>query len=155
MNEINESHSNTVFISQDGQFQLSVALEHDSVWLTQAQMPHLFETSVDNISLHLKNIYFELELSEKATIEDFSIVRMEGKRQVERRLKHYNLDAIISVGYRISSKRATAFRIWATDVLKQHLLAGYTVNQQRLVERGVEFDQAVHYYQKPSLCGWQ
>jgi hypothetical protein len=109
----------------------------------QAQMAELFGTSTDNISLHLKNIYKEDELDEFVTTEDFSIVRQEGKRQVRRYIKHYNLDAIISVGYRVSSKRATQFRQWATRVLKAHLVQGYTLNQQRLQERGIEFEQAV------------
>jgi len=132
-----------LFISQDGQAQLEVALDQETVWLSQAQMAQLFDTSADNISLHLKNIYQEDELIETATTEDFSVVRQEGKRTVKRRIKHYNLDAIISVGYRVSSKRATQFRQWATSVLKQHLVQGYTLNQKRLAERGVEFEQAV------------
>jgi len=132
-----------IFTSADGQAYLEVALEHETVWLSQAQMGQLFSTSTDNISLHLKNIYHDEELIEEATTEDFSVVRQEGKRQVRRKLKHYNLDAIISVGYRVSSKRATQFRQWATHVLKQHLVQGYTLNQKRLAERGVEFEQAV------------
>ena len=132
-----------LFVSEDGQAQLEVALEQETVWLSQAQMALLFDTSTDNIGLHLKNIYREGELSEGATTEDFSVVRQEGKRTVKRRIKHYNLDAIISVGYRVSSKRATQFRQWATRVLKHHLVQGYTLNQKRLAERGVEFEQAV------------
>jgi len=122
---------------------VQVRLEGETVWLTQAQMAELFGTSTDNISLHLKNIYTEKELEEPATTEDFSVVRQEGARQVKRQLKHYNLDAIISVGYRVNSTRATSFRQWATGVLRQHLVAGYTLNQQRLRERGIEFEQAL------------
>ena len=132
-----------IFTSSDGQAQLSVALEQDTVWLSQVQMAELFDTSTDNISLHLKNIYQESELNENSTTEDFSVVRQEVKRQVQRRIKHYNLDAIISVGYQVSSKRATQFRIWATRILKQHLVEGYTLNQRRLQERGIEFEQAL------------
>src|SRR5699024_7289273 len=106
-------------------------------------MAELFDTSTDNISLHLKNIYQESELNENPITEDFSVVRQEGKRQVQRRIKHYNLDAIISVGYRVSSKRATQFRLWATRILKQHLVEGYSLNQRRLQERGIEFEQAL------------
>ena len=113
------------------------------MWLTQRQMAALFDTSSDNISLHLKNVYAEAELEEAATTEDFSVVQEEGARRVRRRLKHYNLDAIISVGYRVSSARATQFRQWATRPPKQHLVDGYTLNQRRLQERGVEFGQAV------------
>nr|WP_246316269.1 virulence protein RhuM/Fic/DOC family protein [Tepidicella baoligensis] len=118
-------------------------MEGETVWLTQAQMAELFDTSTDNISLHLKNIYADKELQEPATTEDFSVVRQEGARQVKRQLKHYNLDAIISVGYRVNSSRATRFRQWATRVLRQHLVEGYTLNQQRLQERGIEFEQAL------------
>lgn len=132
-----------LFTSSDGQTHLEVTLEKDTVWLSQAQMGQLFGTSTDNISLHLKNIYGDQELAESATTEDFSVVQKEGRREVRRRIKHYNLDAIISVGYRVSSKRATQFRRWATQVLKDHLVQGYTLNQQRLAERGIEFEQVV------------
>lgn len=133
-----------IFTSEDGRAQLEVALDQETVWLQQTQMALLFDTSPDNISLHLKNIYLDGELGEEATTEDFSIVRQEGSRQVRRRIKHYNLDAIISVGYRVSSKRATQFRQWATCILKEHLVEGYTVNQRRLAERGIKFEQAVN-----------
>ena len=95
-------------------------------------MAQLFDTSTDNISLHLKNIYAEAELEEKTTTEDYSVVRAEGKRQVTRQIKHYNLDAVLSVGYRVKSKNATQFRRWATERLKDYLLKGYALNQQRL-----------------------
>ncbi|MCK9506466.1 MAG: virulence RhuM family protein [Porticoccaceae bacterium] len=137
------TNSIEIYQSEDGQVQLELRLEQESLWLTQAQMAELFATSTDNVSLHLKNIYAEQELGEEVTTEDFSVVRQEGKRQVQRSLKHYNLDAIISVGYRVSSSRATQFRIWATRTLKQHLVQGYTLNQRRLQERGIEFEQAV------------
>lgn len=123
-----------IFTSADGQAQLEVALDQETVWLSQAQMAELFSTTVDNISLHLKNIFREGELTENLTSEEYSIVRQEGARQVRRSIKHYNLDAIISVGYRVSSRRATQFRQWATRVLKEHLVQGYTLNQRRLVE---------------------
>ncbi len=99
-----------IYQSEDGQVSLQVSLENETVWLNQSQMAMLFDTSMDNISLHLRNIYSDGELDENLTTEDFSVVRQEGKRQVKRTLKHYNLDAIISVGYRINSKRATQFR---------------------------------------------
>ena len=132
-----------IYQSEDGQVSLQVSLENETVWLNQPQMAMLFDTSTDNISLHLKNIYAEGELDENLTTEDFSVVRQEGKRQVKRTLKHYNLDAIISVGYRISSKRATQFRQWATNVLKQFLVQGYVLNQRRLQEKGIEFNQVL------------
>lgn len=130
-------------IFESGDQPVQVRLEGETVWLSQAQMAELFGTSADNISLHLKNIYADHELEEPATTEDFSVVRQEGARQVRRQLKHYNLDAIISVGYRVNSSRATRFRQWATGVLRQHLVEGYSLNQQRLGERGVEFQQAL------------
>ena len=132
-----------IYTSADGKISLQVSLDNETVWLNQTQMAELFDTSTDNISLHLKNIYTEHELDENSTTEVFSVVRQEGKRQVQRSLKHYNLDAIISVGYRISSKRATQFRQWATQTLKQFLVQGYAINQKRLQEKGVEFSQAV------------
>ena len=132
-----------IMIFESDSHPVEVRLEGETVWLSQGQMAELFGTSTDNVSLHLKNIFTDKELDERATTEDFSIVRQEGTRQVKRLLKHYNLDAIISVGYRVSSARATQFRIWATRVLRQHLVDGYTLSQRRLQERGIEFEQAV------------
>lgn len=133
-----------IFTSSDGKASLKVILKEETVWLSQAQMGALFDTSTDNIGLHLKNIFKEKELEEASTTEESSVVQKEGSRQVKRKIKHYNLDAIISVGYRVSSKRATQFRKWATQVLKQHLVEGYTLNQKRLEERGLEFEQALN-----------
>ncbi|MDH1729392.1 virulence protein RhuM/Fic/DOC family protein [Pseudomonas chengduensis] len=132
-----------LFTSADGQAQLQVALEHDTLWLSQAQMGELFDTTPENVLMHLKKIFNDGELAEQATTKDFLVVRQEGARQVRRRIKHYSLDAIISVGYRVSSRRATQFRQWATRVLQAHLVEGYTLNQRRLAERGIEFEQAV------------
>ena len=132
-----------IYTSHDGVAHFEVALDRDTVWLSQAKMAMLFDTSTDNISLHLKNIYQEGELDELATTEEFSVVRTEGSRSVRRQIKHYNLDAIISVGYRVSSKRATQFRQWATRILKDNLIQGYSLNQQRLIEKGVELERAV------------
>ena len=132
-----------IVIFETGDQPVQVRLDGETVWLTQAQIAELFDTSTDNISLHLKNVYIDNELDESATTEDFSVVRREGTRQVKRQLKHYNLDAIISVGYRVSSARATQFRIWATNTLRQHLVDGYTLNQQRLREHGIAFEQAL------------
>lgn len=126
-----------IYQNEQSQTQVSVRLDGETVWLTQRQMAELFDTSADNISLHLKNIFSESELSEPATTEDFSVVQTEGRRQVTRNVKHYNLDAIISVGYRVNSKRGVQFRQWATRVLREHLVQGYTFNQTRLAERGL------------------
>ncbi|MBT0959973.1 virulence protein RhuM/Fic/DOC family protein [Denitromonas iodatirespirans] len=122
---------------------VEVRLQGDTVWLTQRQMSEVFGTTPENVLMHLKKIFAEGELDEAATAKDFLAVRQEGTRQVKRRLKHYNLDAIISVGYRVSSARATQFRIRATGVLRQHLVEGYTLNERRLQARGIEFEQAV------------
>jgi len=103
-------------------------------------MSELFQKDTDTIGLHLGNVYKEGELHEKSTTEYFSVVQKEGKRTVTRRVKYYNLDAIISVGYRVNSKRGTQFRIWATRVLHEHLIKGFTVNKRRLKE----LHQAVH-----------
>ena len=115
---------------------IDVRLEGETVWLSQRQMSVLFDTSSDNVGLHLKNIYAEGELLEEATTEDFSVVRQEGNRQVRRSVRHYNLDAIISVGYRVKSATATQFRIWATKRLREYLVQGYSINQQRLEQLG-------------------
>jgi prophage maintenance system killer protein len=132
-----------IFESKDGKAQLKVSLQQNTVWLSQAQMSELFDTTPENVLMHLKNIFKEQELTESATTKEFLVVRQEGKRQVRRRIKHYNLDAIISVGYRVSSKRATQFRQWATQVLNDYLVQGYTLNERRLQERGIEFEQAL------------
>ena len=134
MNEFN----NSIIIYQPHADQpaIDVRLEGETVWLSQRQMSVLFDTSSDNVGLHLKNIYAERELLEEATTEDFSVVRQEGNRQVRRSVRHYNLDAIISVGYRVKSATATQFRIWATKRLREYLVQGYSVNQQRLEQLG-------------------
>ncbi len=109
---------------------IEVRLENDTIWLTQAQIVQLFESSKANISEHIKHIYQSKELVENATVRNFRIVRNEGKRTVTRELIHYNLDMIISIGYRVNSLRGTQFRIWATNVLRDYLLKGYALNQR-------------------------
>ena len=121
-----------VFTQPDGENGINVRYEDGSVWLTQKLMAELFGTSADNIGLHLKNIYAEGEVEKGATTEDFSVVRKEGSRQVRRTLKYYHLDAIISVGYRVNSKRATQFRQWATKVLATFAVKGYVLDKKRL-----------------------
>lgn len=103
---------------------------NETIWLTQKQMSILFEKDSDTIGLHLKNIYTEQELDENSTTELFSVVQKEGKRNVTRNIKFYNLDAILSVGYRVNSKRGTQFRQWATQRLKDYLLKGYAINNR-------------------------
>lgn len=121
-----------IYKAKDGQTQVDVTFEQDTVWLSQKHMAELFEKDTDTVGLHLKNIYAENELDENSTTELFSVVQTEGKRKVERQIKFYNLDAILSVGYRVNSKQGTQFRQWATQRLKEHLIKGYTINQKRL-----------------------
>ncbi|EIJ40314.1 hypothetical protein JoomaDRAFT_3370 [Galbibacter orientalis DSM 19592] len=127
-----------IYQAQDGSTQISVQFEQDTVWLTQAQMAVLFETTPQNITMHLKGVFKEQELNETATCKDFLQVRKEGKRTVKRKQLHYNLDAIISVGYRVKSARATQFRIWASQVLKDYLVKGYAINEKRLAQKEQE-----------------
>lgn len=144
------NNSGELVIFQEAGQPVEVRLDakRDTVWLSQKQMADLFETSTDNVSLHLKNIFSDGELSEAATTEDSSVVRQEGKRQVSRSVKHYNLDAIISVGYRVSSKRAVLFRQWATKVLREHLTQGYTLNKQRFEANARELEAALQLVRK-------
>ncbi|KJS74861.1 MAG: virulence protein RhuM/Fic/DOC family protein [Serpentinimonas sp.] len=132
-----------IVIFEAGDQPVQVRLEGETVWLTQRQIAEAFSTTPENILMHLKNIFSDNELDEMATAKEILVVQTEGSRQVKRRLKHYNLDAIISVGYRVNSTRATRFRQWATGVLRQHLVEGYSLNQQRLRERGIAFEQAL------------
>lgn len=124
-----------IYKNEEGQTQLSVKMYDETVWLTQDAMAKLFETTVPNINMHIKNIYDEEELEQNRTIKDFLIVRNEGRRTVSRNITHYNLDMIIAVGYRIKSKTATKFRIWATNTLKEYLTKGYVLNEERLKEK--------------------
>jgi hypothetical protein len=116
-----------IFTKQANEEGVEVRVQDGTIWLSQKVMAILFDTSIDNVGLHLKNIYLENELSEKSTTEDYSVVQLEGSREVCRTVKHYNLDAIIAVGYRVNSKRATAFRQWATSVLRDFALRGYVI----------------------------
>jgi hypothetical protein len=119
---------------------IEVRVQDGTIWLSQKLIATLFDCSTDNISLHLKSIYTEGEISESATTEDFSVVQQEGNREVQRIVKHYNLDAIIAVGYRINTKRATAFRQWATAVLRDYALRGYVIDKKRM-ENGAFLDE--------------
>ena len=116
--------------TEDGQSEIDVRLENETVWLTQAQMVELFQTTKQNVSLHLNNLYKEGELEKEGTVKEYLTVQQEGKRTVSRTVKYYDLDVIISVGYRVKSKRGTAFRIWARKVLKDYLVKGYAVNER-------------------------
>jgi len=122
-----------IYKSKEGP-KLKVRLEEETVWLTQKQMALLFDKSVSTINEHIRNIYKEGELKEESTIRKFRIVQNEGERRVERDIDFYNLDVIISVGYRVKSFNGTQFRIWATKILKEHLIKGYTINEKRLLQ---------------------
>lgn len=121
-----------IYQSEDGSSKLDVKLEDETVWLTQAQLVDLFHSSKANVSEHIKNIFDEGELEENSTVREFRIVRREGSREVARNIKHYNLDMIISLGYRIQSKVATHFRRWATERLKEYIVKGFTMDDERL-----------------------
>lgn len=119
-----------ILYQPDEAIKLEVRMENETVWLTQAQIVELFQSSKANISEHIKNIYEQEELEESSTVRDFRTVRQEGKRQVVRNLTYYNLDAIISIGFRVNSKRGIQFRQWANKVLKEYLLKGYSINRR-------------------------
>ena len=119
---------------------IQVRFEEGDLWLTQKAVSELYDCSTDNISLHLKNIYNDLELDKESTTEDFSIVQKEGNREVKRNIKYYNLDAVISVGYRVNSDRAIQFRRWATNILKEFSKKGYIIDKKRM-ENGTFFDE--------------
>ena len=121
-----------LYAGDDEKVHVRVLIHAETIWLPQRLMAELFQTTTDNIGLHLKNLYTEGELGEAATTEDFSVVQDEGGRTVRRVLKHYNLDGIIAVGYRVSSKRATQFRIWATQILKEYIKKGFVLDDDRL-----------------------
>lgn len=121
-----------VYQTEDGDNRIRVLLEGNTVWLTQAMIAELYQTSVPNINIHLKNIYDTGELTEGATIKEYLIVRHEGSRQVSRRVLHYNLEAILAVGYRVQSLRGVQFRQWATARLHEYLVKGFTLDDERL-----------------------
>src|SRR3989339_1085046 len=125
--------------------EIKVPIKQETVWLTQEQMSILFGKSVPTIIEHIGNIYTEKELFKRPTTRKFRVVQLEGKRKIERSLDHYNLDVIISVGYRVKSLRGTQFRIWATKKLHDYILKGYAVNKHRLVDTGIdELERAVN-----------
>src|SRR3989339_1519445 len=117
-----------IYRAEDGQTALEVKLEEQTVWLTQEQMTRLFGKDKRTVSEHIRNVFREKELREKSVVRNFRTTARDGKTY---QVKHYNLDVIISVGYRVKSRRGTQFRIWATKILRQHLVEGFTVNQKR------------------------
>jgi prophage maintenance system killer protein len=129
-----------IYQSGENQIEVSVQFDRETVWLSQKQMSELFNKDTDTIGLHLKNIFSEEELIENASTEFFSVVQIEGSRKVNRKIKFYNLDAILSVGYRVNSKQGTQFRQWATARLKDYLVQGYIINEKRLQQKQQEVE---------------
>ena len=142
-----------ILYQPDEAVKLEVRLEDETVWLTQAQLVELFQSSKANISEHIKNIYEQGELEENSTVRDFRTVRQEGKRQVVRNISYYNLDAIISIGFRVNSKRGILFRQWANKVLKDYLLKGYSINRRlsELEQTVSEHSKKIDFFVRTSL----
>ena len=149
MNDKNE----IILYQPDETVKLEVRMEDETVWLTQHQMADLFETSPQNITIHIRNLYNEGELDMNPTCKESLQVRMEGNRKIKRVQKYYNLDVIISVGYRVKSLRGTQFRQWANRVLKEYLLKGYSTNQrvERLEHRMMEAEDKIDFFVRTSL----
>lgn len=135
-----------VYRTEDGRVKLDVRLENETLWLTQQLMADLFQTTKQNISLHIKSVIEEGELLPEATVKKYLTVRQEGNRQVQRELEYYNLDMIISVGYRVKSVIATRFRIWATERLKEYIVKGFTMNDERLKNPPVKGSPVPDYF---------
>jgi hypothetical protein len=146
-----------IYQLEDGALQVRFEPERDTVWLSLQQIAGLFERDKSVISKHLRNIFSSEEISREATVANFATVQMEGNREVSRTVEHFNLDVVLAVGYRVSSKRATRFRQWATQLIKQHLNQGYTLNQQRLQENAHALNAALELVRKaaqaPELTG--
>ncbi len=134
-----------LYETEEGKINIDVILRDETIWLTQKSMAELFDCSKDNIGLHLKNIFLDKELDKNATTEIFSVVQKEGNRDVKRNVEFYNLDAIIAVGYRVNSKKATQFRIWATNVLKDYIIKGFKIDVERM-KNGPKFGK--DYYEE-------
>ncbi len=135
-----------VYQTEAGQPRVEVRLADESVWLTQQQLADLFQTSKQNVSHHIKSIYEERELEPEATVKKYLTVRREGSREVRRELDHYNLDMIISVGYRVKSLIATRFRIWATQRLKEYIVKGFVMDDERLKNPPVKGSAVPDYF---------
>lgn len=125
-----------IYTSKDGAIRVDTTLVDETIWMSQNELAKLFDTTKNNISLHMKNIFESGELEESSTVKNFLTVQKEGARNVKRDVIHYNLDAIIAIGYRINSKRATEFRIWATKILKEYMIKGFSLNDEFLKNNG-------------------
>ena len=134
-----------IVVYKDGELELKVSVNEETIWLTQKQLAELFKVSKQNVSLHINNIFNEEELDKKSTVKFFLIVQKEGNREVERNIEHYNLDMIISIGYRVNSLTATKFRQWATSILKNYIQNGYVINSEKITnERFVNLENDVN-----------
>ena len=152
MSENETEKSIIIYQPVEGQAGIDVRVESETVWLSQRQMGELFDVDVRTISEHLSNVFSSGEMEKEATIRKFRIVRREGSRDVTRNVEHYNLDAIISVGYRVKSATATQFRIWATKRLREYLVQGYSINEQRLEQLG-QIAQVLSRSENPAVAG--
>ena len=137
MNQLKESKF-LLYETEDGKISVDVILKDETIWLSQKSMSELFDVQIPDINKHLNNIYNEFELNRDSTISKMEIVQKEGNRNVKRNIEFYNLDAIIAVGYRVNSKKATQFRIWATKVIKDYMIKGFAIDKERL-ENGPKF----------------
>ena len=153
MNNIESNKGEIVMYQPDETIRLEVRVENETVWLTQQQMADLFNATKQNVSLHINNIYDEGELEREATVKDYLTVRKEGKRTVRRHVNLYNLDVIISVGYRVKSIRGTRFRQWANRILKEYLLNGYSINRrfEYIEQRLASAEQKIDFFVRSSL----
>ena len=146
-----------IYKAKDGQATLEVNLQDETVWLTQKQMALLFGKNIMTINEHIRNVYEEGELKKRPTIRKSLIVQKEGKRQVSREIEHYNLDVIISVGYRVKSQRGTQFRIWANKILREYLVRGFVVNEKKLSQKVEQFNElkkiiALGFWKRMAYC---
>ncbi len=157
MKKQNKENKNEIIVFQNksGAIEFKGDFEKETLWATQMQIANAFDINIRTVNEHIKNIYKTEELSEKPTIRNFRIVQREGKREVERDVQHYNLDMILSIGYRVNSKKATMFRQWATKTLRQHITEGYTINKKQLAKNYDAFLSAVEEVKKLLPSGGQ
>lgn len=148
-----EQQGEIILYQPDESVRMEVRIEDETVWLTQAQIVELFQSSKANISEHLKNIYKSEELIQSSTVRNFRTVRQEGNRQITRNLEYYNLDVIISVGYRVNTKRGIQFRQWANKILKEHILRGYSISQrlETLEKTVASHSEKIDFFVRTSL----
>lgn len=138
------SHDSIIFQSKAGSLELKADTKHETIWITQQQIAKLFDVQKAAISKHVKNIFDSGELQRKATVSKMETVQQEGRRSIKRKVEYYNLDLVLSIGYRVNSKKATHFRQWATKTLKDHIYKGYTINRNRIQKNYAEFLKAIN-----------